>query len=161
MSIGEIPMWFARYLISWLVAVPLCVLIGAVPDERLYSLHDGRFGDLPLCATLVAFALGFLITRKMRDPVGQFIFLPGALLFADGIYESTRSWSFPPTTPARIQFLIVNAFGVKPGCEGDCFDAIGTIVLLPSLAYSIGAFLAIRASRRTISRPVTTPPSKG
>jgi hypothetical protein len=144
---GAIAMWFVRYLISWLVAVPLCVLVGAAPDQLLYSHYDGRLGDLPFCATIVAFALGFLITRKRLDSVGQFVFLPGMLLFADGVYESTRSWSFPATTPARIQFLVVNAFGVKPGCEGDCFNALGAIALLPSLAYSIGTLLAIRASR--------------
>ncbi len=140
-------MWLVRYLISWLTAVPVCVLIGAVPDQFLYSRYGARLGDLPLFATLVAFVLGFLITRKMSDPVGQFVFLPGILLLADGVYESTRSWSFPATTSARIQFLTVNALGIKPGCEGDCLGAFGAIILLPSLAYSIGAFLAIRASR--------------
>ncbi len=133
-------------MISWLVAVPLCLLLGGVPDQLLYSHFDGRYGDLPVCAALVAFALGFLITRKRLDPVGQFVFLPGLLLFADVIYESSTSWSFPATTPARIHFLIVNALGVKPGCEGDCFDAFGATVLFPSLAYSIGTFLAIRVS---------------
>lgn len=140
-------MWLMRYLIGWLAAVPLCLLVGGVPDQFLYSYCGGRFGDLPLCATLLAFALGFLITRKRLDPVGQFVFLPGILLFADGIYESSGSWSFPATTPERIHFLIVNAFGVKPGCEGDCFSSLGAIVLLPSLAYSIGAFLAMRPNR--------------
>jgi hypothetical protein len=125
---------------------------------RITSMRFGRRGTrptsvfalpwpiwrLPPCATIGAFALGFLITRKRPDPVGQFVFLPGALLVAPGIYESTTSWSFPATMPARIQFLFVNAFGVKPGCEGDCFGAVGALVLLPSLAYSIGAFFAIR-----------------
>lgn len=101
-----------------------------------------------MCACCIAFALGFLINKKRPDPVGQWIFLPGLLLFADVMYDSTRSLSFPTTVSAQIQFLVVNALGVKPSCEGDCFDAIGSLILLPSLAYSIGTFGAIRFGRR-------------
>jgi hypothetical protein len=111
-------MWFARYTIYWLIAVPLSIVAGGWPDQRLYSRYDGRFGDLPICACCVAFALGFLINKKRPDAVGQWVFLPGLLLFADGIYESTRSWSFPTTVSAQIQFLIVNAFGVKARVRG-------------------------------------------
>ena len=140
-------MWFARYIAYWLVAVPACILAGAVPDQHLYWRYDARFGDLPICASIIALVLGFVISRKWPDPAGQWVFLPGLLLFADGVYESSRSWSFPTTASAQIQFLIVNALGVKPGCEGDCFN-VGALVLMPSLAYSIGTFLGIRIRRR-------------
>lgn len=126
----------------------------------MYSHFHGRFGDLPICAGVIALAAGFLIGRMRPDPAGQWVFLPGLLLFADAIYESTTSWSFPADTSAKIRFLAVNAFGVKPGCEGDCFGAVGALVLLPSLAFSIGTFLAIRMKRiPRIERPTPEAPA--
>ena len=106
----------------------------------------------PLCAIVVAAVLGSAVNRKILDALGQLVFIPGLFLFADTIYESTQSSSFPSTLAAQFHFIVVDAFGAIPGCEGDCFGVIGAIILLPSLAYSVGTFVAIRGNRRRNAR---------
>ena len=129
----------ARYMLHWMTAVPLCLLVGAMPDQILYGHRNKIIGDF--------------LSVQPSCRLAQFVFVPGFLLFADVLFESSRSWAFRQTTAARIQFIMVNALGIKPGCEGDCFDAIGAIVLVPSLAYSVGAFIAIRGEKGTQVAP--------
>jgi len=148
--------WFVRYFIHWLLAVPVSLIIGEAPDQYLYERLQVEVG---LGAAIVGAVLGYLFNRKRLDRVACLVFLPALIFFADVVYQNASRWTPERTTSSRLQFVIDNAFGLKPRCQGDCFDAIAFMMLMPSLAYSAGAYVAVRrAWRRSSDRCFVSEP---
>lgn len=142
------PFWFVTYLKHWLLAVPVSILAGLTADQYFYErLHtDTILGQVGPCATIIGAVIGYFFNRKKLDRIAPFVFTPALVLFLHAVSDSARR-----ATNSPVRFIVINALGIKPGCEGDCFDAIGAVMLAPSLAYSIGAGVAVwraRASKR-------------
>ena len=141
------------YVLHWLVAVPGSMIAGGWPDQFLYMrFYYGTLLEAIIpCSAAIAGILGYFVNRRTRRRVATFVFAPALLLVIWDAYELATGWSNPrAVTP---QFLLHNVMGFHP-CEGDCFGGIFFQAFTVSAAYSLGAFLGIRAARsQTVPLP--------
>ncbi len=142
------------YMGHWLVAVPVSILLGAVPDQHFYVkyYYGTSLEGVPPITAAIGGLLGFFVNLWRRDRVACFIFVPALLLFGVGLYSELIDYRAERAISWR-QYVIDNTFGIHPGCEGDCFAGIVTLPLGPSLLYSATALLALKCPRTPDNRP--------
>jgi len=141
------------YVLHWLVAVPVSMIAGVWPDQFLYlRFYYGTILEAIIpCSALIAGILGYLVNRRTRRLAAGFVFVPALLLVILDAYQLATGWSNPrDVTP---EFLLHNVMGIHP-CEGDCAGGIFFGGLSVSAAYSLGAFLGLKAPKpQSVSLP--------
>jgi|HubBroStandDraft_1064217.scaffolds.fasta_scaffold31009_2 hypothetical protein len=136
--------WWWEYPIHALLAPLVPIILGTALDQHFYDLeHQNILAGVAPCSALIALGLGYTLNRFRAKRRACLVFLPWLALFVNLVLEEFNRWSPERTTATRAQFVIDNVFGVQPGCEGDCAGGIFSTLFSCSLAYSIGASLAL------------------
>jgi hypothetical protein len=94
--------------------------------------------------TAIAALLGFLVAIRWRDREAVWVWIPGVLWFAVGVYETGwRSGAAPST---QVSVAIANLFGSRDRCaESEClYELFHTAPLMCSIAYSLTAWLTLK-----------------
>lgn len=140
---------FVAYAVHWLLAVPMSILAGTVPDQYLYTrFHTAAtIGQIGPCSAVFGGVMGYCLNRVRRDSAATLVFIPALLLVADAVYEGAGVWTPALTTSSHLRFVVDDVLGINGKCLGDCFGSLGVTLLAPSLAYSVGAFVALRRAR--------------
>jgi hypothetical protein len=144
--------WFA---VHSLAAVPLAAVISVLSVGFLAGAIPYRtLGDV--LAWLLTFAigcsLGFFVNRDLRQIVPCLVWISGLTWLALGIHGSVRDYDprwYQGCTAAE---NVVNAFFVDDsskcgGGESTLATLFFTMPALSSVAYSVGAWIALRGRR--------------
>ncbi len=141
---GKINIW--EYLLQVGIILPV-IFIGFIFDafyDRIY--YSTVLQELALFSVLFAGIAGFWITRVRRQSAALLVWIiPFAwLIYTAFSLAASRNRAWADTS--RVQYVWTSLFG--PACsDEECIYTIPTDVFLASVAYSIGAYLALLRGR--------------
>jgi hypothetical protein len=135
-----------RILFKFLGVVFVSMLFGVAPEDGLGST---LYGNTSLEAffpfiTAVPALLGFLVAIRWRDRESVWVWIPGMLWFAAGVYET--GWQLGAAPSTHISVAIANLFGPRDKCaQSECiYELFFTAPLMCSIAYSLTAWVTLR-----------------
>jgi hypothetical protein len=131
-----------RYLLH-LVLATLAVGILAYRGALAFSLEVQRIWQV---AFLGAAAIGYFVNRKTKDSSAGFVWVLPLIQFLVAFYTLLVSYSWPNQT--LLKYFRDIFFGIH-GYKDPFFLLFLATPLISSLAYSVGAFLALRRDKGT------------
>jgi hypothetical protein len=133
--------------------VLVSMMFGFFPETQLGS---SLYGNTVLQAifpfmTVSAGLLGFLLASKWHDRDSVWVWIPGVLWFAMGVYET--GWQMGAAPSNHISGAVANLFGPRNKCaESEClYELLVTAPLMCSIAYSLIAWLTLRFAAQPAS----------
>lgn len=144
----------AAVIVHSAVAVTACMILGFVPEALLDQMVYGtRLEPLMPGFTVVSILLGFFVARKIAEPEpAKWIWVPWLFWLSVGFGEVAGHWSPAwDVHPSRWSYAFENLFGTTPNCGAtEClYEVFFTAPFLCAAFYSIGAAIALKASRRS------------
>jgi len=137
--------------VSMTIPAVVTVFASMVIDRVLPSLvRDAVAWALPFA---VGFVLGFFPNRTLLRRESSWVWVPGLLWLAAGIWSSVRYYDPRWSQGCSVTQDVLNAFIVMGDkCEGGESGLAGLFFTMPafsSIAYSLGALIALRMGPRS------------
>ena len=136
---------------TWLPEFPfhlafaaVMIVIGFVFDAFVdHFYYQTPFRQLTMCAILAPSIGGYWVTRSRQSAAAVFVWVVGLIPFLYTALSLAQTWNAAWAPVPRMTYLWQSLFG--PGCTSqECLYTIPTDVFLGSVAYSIGAGLALK-----------------
>jgi hypothetical protein len=137
-----------RVCLHFVVGVVISMLVGFVPEALVGNLYHGTAVEpfTPFVTTIAAL-LGVLLARKLHDTAALWTWVPGVLIFFQGVYELTRYWSPSwSNTASRWQYAFSNLLTPNCGSTECLYELLSTTPLVCSVAYSLTSYVVLRKS---------------
>jgi hypothetical protein len=102
--------------------------------------------------------LGFLVNREMRNRAACRVWFAPVVWLACGIWDECRIYRFPPLYPPKGDFLqrawhmFFTSNNTKAWGDTGLLPFLFTMPALSSIAYSVGAWLALQSKRKDRKR---------
>lgn len=152
---GSEVFWF---LLHTLAALPVggitaVLLVGAIASFLPSRYQNDLLNWCPIF--VIGLAFGFVANRKSLKNVACWVWLSGVAWLALGIWTSMRSYDPRYYQGCSATENVVNAFFVLNGhkCGGGSSTLAGVFFTIPAfdcIAYSVGAWAALRVARRKV-----------
>jgi hypothetical protein len=145
---------FLRIAIKFGGVVLVSMMFGFFPEAGLGS---SLYGNTVLEAvfpfmTVSAGLLGFLVATRWHDRDSVWVWIPGVLWFAMGVYET--GWQMGGAASTHISIALANLFGPRNKCaESECiYEMLATAPLMCSTTYSFITWLTLKFAAQPASR---------
>ena len=144
---------FLRIAIKFGGVVLVSMAFGFFPEAQLGSLLYGKTVIEAVFPFMTASAglLGFLVASRWHDRESVWVWVPGVIWFAMGIYET--GWLSGAALSTHISVAIANLFGSRDKCaESECiYELLVTAPLMCSMAYSFTVWLTLKFRPHPVS----------
>jgi hypothetical protein len=152
---GFIVGFIVHAFVALVMSVVIWILVVPNLPEPILQVVEG----VPLLASPLTwgpgFILGFLVNRLTRNRSACRVWSVGTVWLGYGIWDECRIYRFPPWFPPRGDFvhrawhIFFTSNDAKSWGGSPLVLVIFTIPALGSIAYSIGAWIALRAERKS------------
>lgn len=137
-----------RILLKFGGVVLISMTFGFFPESGLGSslYRNTIFEAIFPFITAIAGLLGFLAASKWRDREAMWVWIPGVLWFAMGVYET--GWQLGASPSTHISVAIANLFGPGDKCaQSECiYELFYTAPMMCSIACSLTAWVTLKLS---------------
>jgi hypothetical protein len=144
---------FLRIAIKFGGVVLVSMMFGFFPEAELGSSLYGNTGLQAISpfTTVCAGLLGFMVASRWHDRDSVWVWIPGVLWFAMGVYET--GWQMGAAPSNYISVAVANLFGPRNKCaESEClYELLVTAPLMCSIIYSFVTWLTLKFRPHPVS----------